>query len=215
MSPNSYSKVTLVTLREKIQTSPFLKSLVLSLLKPKNQYRPRWWVKVFWNPFRHNRGKGSVICRRTRLDVMPYNKFDIGKDSIIEDFATINNAVGDIFIGDRTLIGISDVIIGPVKIGNDVMLAQNVVMSGMNHIYEDISKPINQQMYTTKQITVEDGAWIGANAVIVAGVTIGQNAVVAAGSVVTHDVAPFTVVAGNPARLLREYDMEKQEWIKK
>ncbi|MCB1356319.1 MAG: hypothetical protein KDK53_07450 [Maritimibacter sp.] len=55
-------------------------------------------------------------------------------------------------------------------------------------------------------ITVEDYAWIGAGAIVLPGVTIGTGAVVAAGAVVTRDVAPRSIVAGNPARLLRSVD---------
>lgn len=148
------------------------------------------------------------------MDVMPFNEFTIGKDTLIEDFATVNNQLGAILIGDRTLIGISSVLIGPVTIGNDVMLAQHVVMSGLNHQFENINIPINQQTCTTSQIIIEDEVWIGANAVITAGVTIGKHAVIAAGSVVTKDVPSFSVVGGNPARILKQYDPESKEWKK-
>ena len=65
----------------------------------------------------------------------------------------------------------------------------------------------------TKPIIVEDDCWIGANAVITAGVTIGRHSVVAGGSVVTRDVAPYTVVGGNPARILKQYDAEAGDWL--
>ena len=148
------------------------------------------------------------------MDVMPFKKFNLGADSVIESFATVNNAVGDVIIGDRTLIGISDVIIGPVTIGNDVLFAQHVVLSGLNHGYQDVHIPISKQPYTTRQIIVEDGVWIGANTVVTAGVTIGKNSVVAAGSVVTRDVPPFSVAAGNPAKILKQYNPETEIWDK-
>ena len=70
---------------EKIKNSDKLKSLALFLLRPKNQHRPRLWVQWFWNSWKHKRGHGSVIRRRTRIDVMPFNEFTIGKDTLIED----------------------------------------------------------------------------------------------------------------------------------
>ena len=143
---------------------------------------------------------------------MPWNKFYLGKNSTIEDFATINNGVGDIIIGDRTRIGLGNTLIGPVTIGNDIMLAQNVVMSGLNHGYEDITMSIHDQKVTTAQITIEDEAWIAANSVIVAGVTVGKHSVVAAGSVVTKDVPPYSIVGGNPAKLLKQYNFESKKW---
>ncbi|HSW68465.1 MAG TPA: hypothetical protein VLH16_07785, partial [Bacteroidales bacterium] len=130
---------------------------------PKNQARPRWWVKWFVNPFFHKKGKRSLIRGRTRVDVLPFNRFEVGNDSTIEDFSTINNGVGDVLIGDRTRVGIGNVIIGPVKIGNDVMLAPNVVVSGMNHDFRNINTPISLQKHLIRPIIIDDDVWIGAN----------------------------------------------------
>lgn len=199
-------------LGEKIKSDEKLKKIALWMLMPKNQARPRLWVKLFVNPLKHKKGKRSLIRKRTRMDVLPFNRFELGMDSTIEDFSTINNGVGDVLIGDRTRIGLGNVIIGPVKIGNDVMFAQNVVLSGLNHSYEDISLPASQQKVSTIPIIVEDEVWIGANAVITAGVTIGKHSVVAAGSVVVKDVPPYSVVAGNPGKILKKYDSEKGKW---
>lgn len=179
---------------------------------PSGQARPRWWVRTFVNPFVHRRGSRSVIRPGVRLDVLPFRKFTVGKDTLIEDFSCINNGMGDIIIGDNCSIGLGNTLIAPVTIGNNVILAQNVCLSGLNHSYEDIHTPIRDQKCTTAQITVEDDCWIGSNSVITAGVTIGRHSVVAAGSVVTKDVPPFSVVGGNPARLLRQYNSTSGEW---
>jgi acetyltransferase-like isoleucine patch superfamily enzyme len=146
------------------------------------------------------------------MDVMPFNNFVLGNDSTIEDFSTVNNGVGDVLIGDRTRIGMSNVLIGPVTIGNDVMLAQNIVMSGLNHGYEDIDIVPHNQPVTKETIRVEDEVWIGANAVVVAGVVIGKHSVIAAGSIVTKSVPPFSVVAGNPARVIKLYNNNTKAW---
>ena len=201
-----------MSLIETIKSNPRLKQLALNAMMPKNQARPRLWVKLFLNPFKHKKGKNSRICRNSRIDVLPFNNFVLGDNSTIEDFCTINNGVGDVLIGDRSRIGMSNVLIGPVTIGNDVILAQNIVMSGLNHGYEDISLPPHDQPVTKKKITLEDEVWVGANAVIVAGVTIGKHAVVAAGSVVTKDVPAYSVVAGNPAKVIKKYNSITQNW---
>ena len=112
----------------KIKSNSRLKKIALRLLIPAHQYKPRLWVKWFLNPFKHTRERGSVIQRRTRMDLFPFNNFQIGKGSIIEDFATVNNGVGDVKIGSDTIIGMGCVLIGPVSIGNEVMLAQNIVI---------------------------------------------------------------------------------------
>lgn len=199
-------------LKEKINANPKLKKFTIWALTPKNQPRPRLWVKLFVNPLIHKRGKGSRIRRKTRMDVLPWNNFQLGIDSTIEDFTTINNGVGDVIIGDRTRIGLGNTLIGPINIGNEIMLAQNIVMSGLNHGYEDISKSIHDQAVTTEQITIEDQAWIGANSIIVAGITVGKHAVVAAGSVVTKDVPAYSIVAGNPAKLMKQYNFKTKNW---
>jgi acetyltransferase-like isoleucine patch superfamily enzyme len=146
------------------------------------------------------------------MDVLPFQPFNIGNYSTVEDFATINNGVGGINIGDNSRIGIGNVIIGPVTIGNNVILAQNIVMSGLNHNYSDVGKPIYLQGETVATITIGDDCWIGANAVITAGVTIGKHSVVAGGAIVTKDIPPFSVAVGNPARVIKRYNFGAKVW---
>ncbi len=195
-----------------IKSNPALKKWVHWLLIPSRQARPRTWVKYFVNPFFHH-VKGTINWQ-TRMDVFPFQTFELGKGSTIEDFATINNGVGAVCIGSQTRIGIGNVIIGPVNIGNNVILAQNIVVSGLNHTYQNIDVPIKDQEVETNLITIEDNCWIGANAVITAGVTIGKHAVVAAGSIVTKDVPAFTIVAGNPAKIIKQYEKNTKTWVK-
>lgn len=201
-----------MSIAEKIKANPKLKKMVLKAMMPKNQSRPRLWVKLFLNPFIHTKGKNSRICRRVRMDVMPFNNFVLGNDSTIEDFCTINNGVGDVLIGDRTRIGMSNVLIGPVTIGNDVMFAQHIVLSGLNHGYEDVNTTPHNQPLTKNRIVIEDEVWIGANSVVVAGVTIGKHSVIAAGSVVTKNIPPYSVAVGNPARVIKQYNPQAGIW---
>jgi acetyltransferase-like isoleucine patch superfamily enzyme len=203
-----------MSVKEKIKANKKLKHLVHWMLIPPYQARPRKWVSWFVNPFYHKKGKHSVVRPSTRMDVLPFNRFEMGDYSTIEDFCTINNGVGDVFIGSETRVGMGNVIIGPVTIGNNVIFAQNIVMSGLNHSYEDLNLPISKQKEITSLITVEDDCWIGANAVITAGVTIGKHSVVAAGAVVTKSVPPFSVAVGNPARIIKQYNFEKKQWVR-
>ncbi|QJD94576.1 acyltransferase [Mucilaginibacter robiniae] len=203
-----------MSLKESIKNNPSLKKLVHRLLIPQGEARPRLWVKYLVNPILHKHGKGSKVRRRTRIDVLPFNRFELGKNSVIEDFCTINNGVGDVLIGDNSLIGMSNVIIGPVTIGNNVIFAQNIVVSALNHEYRDINVPIQAQNVITAPIVVEDDCWIAANAVITAGTTIGKHSVVAANAVVTKSIPPYSVAAGNPAKVIKRYDFEKQEWVR-
>lgn len=201
-----------MSLKEKIKQHPKLKALTLRMLMPAHQARPRTWVKWLVNPFFHKKGKGSLIRRRTRMDVMPFNPFELGSRSTIEDFSTVNNGMGGVFIGNNVRVGLGNVLIGPVRIGHNVIIAQNVVISGLNHGYQDPEIPISQQPCTTAQIVIEDDCWIGANCVITAGVTIGKHAVVAGGSVVTKNIPPYSIAAGNPARIIKQYNAATKSW---
>jgi len=203
-----------MSLQQIIKSNPGLKKFAHWLLVPTGQARPRLWVRLIVNRFVHKRGKGVKIRWSARLDVFPFNKFTIGEKSIIEDFATINNGVGEVYIGHHVGVGLANVIIGPVKIGNYVMLAQNIVISGLNHGYEDVAVPPRLQKVVTNEIIVEDDVWIGANSVITAGVTIGKHAVIGAGSVVTKNVPEFSVAVGNPARVIKKYDFKSNNWVK-
>jgi acetyltransferase-like isoleucine patch superfamily enzyme len=201
-------------LKEKIKSNSKLKKIVHQSILISNQTRPRLWVKWFVNPFFHKKGKGACIRRRTRLDVVPWNQFELGAFSTIEDFSAINNGVGSVIIGERTKIGLSNTIIGPVTIGNDIRLAQNITLSGLNHNYEDINIPIHKQGVSTAPIHIEDNTWIGANVVVLAGVTVGKHSIVAAGSVVTKNIPPYSVAVGNPARVIKQYNFETNTWEK-
>ena len=137
------------------------------------------------------------------MDTPPYRRFWLGKRSVIESYCCINNAVGDVTIGDYTRVGIHCTIIGPVCIGNHVNLAQGITVTALNHNFADTTKRIDEQGISTKPVVIGDDVWIGANAVILPGVTIGRHCVVAAGAVVTKDVPDNTVVAGVPAKVIK------------
>ncbi len=201
-------------IKEAVKSNPALKKFIHWALVPTKQARPRSWVKFFVNPFFHQKKSGSTIRQRTRMDVFPFNRFTLGKNAVVEDFCTINNGVGDVFIGDETTLGMGNVLIGPVSIGKNVILAQNVVISGLNHNYEDVTQAIQLQGVKTAPIIIEDDCWIGANVVVTAGTTIGKHCVIAAGAVVTKNVPAFSIAAGNPARVIKKYDQELQTWIK-
>ena len=117
-------------------------------------------------------------------------------------------APGDVrlTIGAGTYIGAFSRItaLGGVEIGNDCMFADRVYVSDTGHEYEDPEVPIiDQPLRVNRRVEIGDGAWIGIGAAIVGNVRIGRNAVVGANAVVTSDVPDHTVVAGNPARVVR------------
>ncbi len=102
-------------------------------------------------------------------------------------------------IGPYAYIGCS----GYIEIGDNVMMSPRVSIYSENHIFENTKVPMIEQGVKRSFVKIEDDCWIAANAVILAGVTIGRGTVVAAGSIVTKDVPPFSVVAGNPAKVIK------------
>jgi len=204
-----------MSLKEKLKSNPTIKKLVLWSITSNRNPRPRLWIRLLVNPLVHKRGKGTVIRRRARMDVFPWNKFTTGKSCTIEDFAVINNGVGDVIMGDHVRVGIGTTIIGPVTLCTNSMLAQNIAISGLNHTFTDVTKSIREQPVVVKPITIGEETWVGANATIVAGVTLGKHCVVAAGSVVTKDVPDYSLVGGNPAKIIKQYNPATNEWEKR
>lgn len=198
----------------RIKANPKTKKFVLWLISPGRRPRPRWWIRVFVNPFFHKRGKNSLIRSQTRIDVFPYNRFELGKNSTIESFSVVNNGAGHVIIGDDARVGIGTVIIGPVTMGNGSGTGQHVFIGGFNHGYKDGTLNSKYQPLDIKGVTIEDEAHIGANSVVLAGVTIGKRTQVGAGSVVTKSIPAFCVAAGNPCRIIRQYNHQTGEWEK-
>ena len=95
---------------------------------------------------------------------------------------------------------------GGITIGNDVFIAPKVNLITINHD----SDPENRSATYGRPIVIEDKVWIGINSTILPGVTVGYGSIVGANSVVTHDVSPYTVVGGNPAKFIKEIRLKKQ-----
>ena len=191
------------SIRAWMKENPRIKRWTEMLIMNPRLSLPRWYVR-WLAPLYQHRGRHSIIYSSVRMDTPPFRKFSLGEDSVIESFACINNAVGDIVIGNHSRVGIHSIVIGPVSIGSHVQLAQGVVVTGLNHIFSNPSIPIDMQGVETKMVEISDDVWIGANATILPGVKIGQHCVVAAGAVVCSDVPAHCVVAGVPAKVIKQ-----------
>lgn len=190
-------------IRHSLKESPRLKKTLDWLIMNQRDSRPRWYIRLLAPVYQH-RGRGSKIYRSVRMDTPPYRRFSLGRSSVVESFCCINNAVGDVVIGDHTRIGLHNTVIGPVTIGNHVNLAQGVTVTALNHNFSDPTTPIDAQGVSTNPVSISDDVWIGAGAVVLPGVNIGRHCVVAAGAVVTKDVPDGCVVAGVPAKVIKK-----------
>lgn len=152
----------------------------------------------------YSRRLGKWLCKKkfkhfgVNSEMRPFsyavetNKISIGNNVVIRPdtrlFASPNG-------GDAVQIEIEDY----------VLIGSSVQIYVSDHKFLDISLPIFSQGHgTVKPVKLERGCWVGANSIILSGVTIGKNSVVAAGSIVTKDVPSFSVVAGNPAKIIKK-----------
>jgi len=131
----------------------------------------------------------------------------IGQNSIIEPpFYCVYGE--NIHIGDHVYLNILCNILdcNMVSIGNHVMIGPSAQIYTAAHDLQAEAR--NQGWEVAKPIIIEDNVWIGGSAILLPGVRIGQNAVVGAGAVVTRSVPANTIVAGNPARVIREIEQQ-------
>ena len=190
-------------LRQGLKGSPRIKRFLDYLIMNQRDARPRWYIRLLAPLYQH-RAWSSKVYWSVRMDTPPYRRFWLGRKSVVESYCCINNAVGDVTIGDYTRIGIHCTVIGPVCIGNNVNLAQGITVTALNHNFKDTTRRIDEQGISTKPVVISDDVWIGANAVILPGVTIGRHVVVAAGAVVTKDVPDNCVVGGVPTKVIKQ-----------
>jgi len=168
-------------------------------------------------------GKDCVVQSRMRCtnpkDIFLGDRVFVGADAWIDCFQEYFG--GQKFsprleIGDDTMVGYHShiMVVGHMKIGKNVLIADKVYISDNLHGYEDIDRPILDQPMSHKPVEIEDEVWLGENVCVLPGVKIGRHSVIGANSVVTKDVPPYCVAAGVPAKVIRQYDKTTKQWNK-
>ena len=159
----------------------------------------------------------AYIHRKAIIRLKNRKSFLIGKEVYIGAFSIVivldddvsPNAYKDSFlsIGANSYIGEGNNIRaagGQIRIGSNSFISQNVSIVASNHnIKKDVPIAYQGWSKSNNYVIINDDVWIGANSVILPGVTIGIGAVVAAGSIVTKDVPEYSIVAGNPAKVIK------------
>lgn len=162
---------------------------------------------------------GSDTQLKGRIDIRKIGgEVTIGNDSLIEGMIATETENSKVVIGNNVYIGAHTIIdcVCNVTIEDDVLISyQCIIQDSDNHstVYNlrkndtvdwKKNRSHNWDITPKKPIKISKGAWIGVRAIILKGVTIGEGAIVGAGSVVTKDVPDWTIVAGNPAKFIRE-----------
>jgi maltose O-acetyltransferase len=166
----------------------------------------RWIAMVLYYLFASHLPDTRVPCGKifssARVWLMKGFLGRCGNGLTVESDVELGNGL-DIEIGNSVQINERSRIRN-VKIGSHVMIAPEVMILNLGHITEKLDMPmIFQGKRVYSQTVIEDDVWIGARALLLPGVRIGQGAVVAAGAVVTKDVAPYSIVGGNPAKVIK------------
>ena len=119
----------------------------------------------------------------------------INKNAEISRFVTIGNNSG---IGSNSIIGRF------TTIGDDVMMGPDCIIYTRNHNFDRIDIPMNKQgMQDFKPVVIGNDVWIGARVTILPGVHIGDGSIIGAGAIVTKDVPQYSIVGGNPAKIIK------------
>jgi len=151
------------------------------------------------------------------------SKISIGNDCLIEGDLVTETDGSEIIIGNNVFLGGGSLIdcVSTIVIDNDVLISHGCILADSNNhsisysirkgdLADWMKKEHDWSTTYSKPIRISKGAWIGMRAIILKGVNIGEGAIVGAGSVVTKDVPPYTIVAGNPAKIIRKIQHENE-----
>ena len=150
-------------------------------------------------------GKNVYIGKNVTINTTDRGKIEIGDNIAIEDNTIIYAQGGEVYIKNNTFIGSGTHIISKKKItiGYDCLIAAYCIIRDSNHMFMDKTKKINEQSFDIKEICIGDDIWLAAHVVVVAGCKINNGVVVGAQSVVTKDIESYSVVAGVPAKFIK------------
>lgn len=125
-----------------------------------------------------------------------------GRNINVEQGAYFGNGA-QLEIGDNSGIGVRCQVVGPVKLGRNVMMGPEVIVLTTNHKFDRLDIPMSEQGHKPeKPVVIDDDIWIGTRVIILPGVHVARGAILGAGAVVTKDVPEYGIVGGNPARII-------------
>jgi len=126
-----------------------------------------------------------------------------GQNVNVERGAWFGHGAG-VHIGHNSGIGINAIVLNDIVIGDNVMMGPDVQVLGRDHLHNRIDIPMIDQGFTeNKKCVIEDDVWIGMNVIILPGKTIKTGSIIAAGTILTKDFPEYSIIGGNPGKLLK------------
>lgn len=146
------------------------------------------------------------VVHGNALQMLAEGRLEIGSHALFEPGVWLTSDTGRIVIGAGAMLnlGVMVAALEHTEIGDQCMLANGCLVTDADHRFDDPDTPVPWQGFTSKGPTVlEDNVWLGANVVVTSGVRIGRRSVIGANSVVTEDIAPYSIAAGAPAKVVK------------
>jgi acetyltransferase-like isoleucine patch superfamily enzyme len=165
----------------------------------------RWaWLKLRWRGRLQTDGL-CFVAPDVTFEIGPDATLRLGRWSWIGHGTKIRVHEGEASIGAKTVLGqeCTIAVFQHVSIGRECIVADRAMLIDFDHGVVEVERPIRLQGIYKRDVAVGSNCWIGYGACILRGATVGDNCIVGANTVVTKDVAPNSVVAGAPARVLR------------
>lgn len=197
-SPFNLGKFYLIRLLEKV-------SLLLLFVFSKNKVL----IAKLYGLQIGNKGQLLINSR-----ISGHKHIKIGDDFLLSQYSHLKSMTSinggsskTIIIGNNVYINEYTIVDANlhVEIGDDTIIGPMVLIIDSNHCYSNINLPIRLQGSEYRPVIIKSGVWVGAHSVILPGVTIGEHSVIAANSTVLHDVPPYTLVAGSPAKVIKKF----------
>lgn len=142
------------------------------------------------------------ICMRMRTTCVRRFAIYVGKNVNIQRKVSLSSKLK---IGDRSGIGMNSRIAGPITIGKYVNMGPECIIFTNNHRHDRTDITMQSQGFTEpKEVVIGDDVWIGSRVIIMPGVHIGNGSIIGAGAVVTHNIPPYSIAGGAPARVMKK-----------